>query len=443
MSTTKNPEAEKSVPDPTKSRGALWRGLALGAGGILCLAATLGGMRIAAAARAVPDDRHIVAGVKIGAVPVGGLTADEALEKTKAWAQAALQKPVTFITPVSKKTWNLTLAEVGGRFDREGAVREALLIGRNETLWQQLVMGDKRDVNLAPKFLLNERWLERELGKIGKKVRVAPRNVRISVSGGNVKILTPEREGYRLDVVATKAALLKGSPDTLRDGGSATLVITEDRPQITAADARAITTVLASYRTDYSFSIPGRKHNVEMATERLNGALVAPGDVFSYNDQVGERRAEDGWQNAKMYKDGEVIDGTGAGVCQVSSTLYNVALRADMKIVERSPHSMPVHYVPAGRDATVVYGATDFRFKNVTDGPIYLSSVNDGGDVLITLWGKKPANPKRVRLITASIDGLPDGGYRSKTYKEVTDADGKSTREYLSTDTYHMPKTPQ
>ena len=335
----------------------------------------------------------------------------------------------------------MTLGDVGGRFDIEDAVQKALLVGRNETLWQQLVSGDaKRDVNITPKFVLEEKRLNAQLQKIAKKIRVPARSVRIRMKGGVPVVTRPDSKGYRLDVAATKNSLLKDGTDNLRGGGSATLAMTEEEPRISTADVQAIDTVLASYRTDYSFSIPGRKHNVEMAVERLDGALIAPGDVLSYNDEVGPRNADDGWQDAKMYKDGEVIDGTGAGVCQVSSTLYNVALRANMQIVERSPHSMPVHYVPPGRDATVVYGAVDFRFKNVTDAPIYVSSVTDSGDVVITLWGKKPAAEKRVRLITASLDKLPDGGYRSRTYKEVTDERGKTVREYLSTDTYHMPK---
>jgi vancomycin resistance protein YoaR len=401
-------------------------------------------MRVSAA-RSLPEGEKIVPGVKVADISVGGLSESEAMEKVRTWAKGRMQKPVTLIAPVSNRKWNLTLGECGGRFDSAAAVQEALTVGRGETIWEQLTLADSpRNKVITPKFALDENQLEKRLREIDRKVRVPARNVRIRLSGGVVKILASERNGIRVDIPSTKSALLNGDPQNLRDGGTAKLVIREEKPQITTTDVRKIDTLLASYRTDYSSSIPGRKHNVEMAIDRLNAALVADGDVFSYNDQIGERTESEGWQNAKMYKDGTVVDGMGAGICQVSSTLYNVALRADLPIVERAPHSLPVHYVPPGRDATVVYGATDFRFRNTTGGPIYISSSRDSGDVVIGIWGKKPTNPRRVRLITASLENLPDGGYRSKTYKEVTDSQGRVRREFLSTDTYHAPKpTPE
>ena len=447
MSVTESPQigaelGESAGGPPVSARRGVFlrRGPAIGGGVALAILAALAGMRIAAA-RGVPEGERIVAGVTIADVAVGGMTGAEATEKARTWAQETLNKSVTLIAPVSVRRWNLTLGECGGRFDVPGAVAAALKVGRNESLWEQLILSNgPRRVTLTPAFALDEKQLERRLTEIGRKVRVPSRNVRIRMSGGVVKVIATERKGVRLDVAATKNALLKGDSQNLRGGGSAKLIIIDETPRLTTADVRKIDTVLASFRTDYSSSIPGRRHNVEMAIEKLNGALLAPGETFSYNDRIGERTESEGWQNAKMYKDGEVVDGTGAGICQVSSTLYNAALRADLKIVERAPHSLPVHYVPPGRDATVVYGATDFRFRNTTDGPIYISSAADGGDVIISLWGAKSADPKRVRLVTASLVDLPDGGYRSKTYKEVTDSRGRTVREYLSTDTYHMPK---
>lgn len=396
-----------------------------------------------AAARAVANGRTIVAGVKIADVPVGGLTETEAAEKARLWARQALTKPVTLIAPISKRTWNLTLGECGGRFNIANAAQEALTVGKNETLWRQVIQSiEPRDVVITPAFALDEKRLQKRLKEIGRQVRVRPRNARVQVSGGAIRVVAPEQKGVRLDIAATEAALLKGDPENLRNGGSAMLAVIEEKPRIATGDAQRIDTLLASYRTDYSSSIPSRKHNVEMAVERLNGALLAPGETFSYNDRIGERTESEGWRNAKMYQDGAVVDGTGAGICQVSSTLYNVVLRADLAIVERAPHSLPVHYVPPGQDATVVYGATDFRFRNTTDGPLYISARTDNGDVVVGVWGAKPANPKRVRLITASLIRLPDGGFRSRTYKEVTDSAGHTAREYLSTDTYHAPKKP-
>lgn len=396
------------------------------------------GVAAARASAQAMDTLHIAPGVKIAGVPVGGMTEGEAVGKVRAWAQSEMRKPVTLIAPVSGKKWNLTVAEAGGRYDLAPAVAQALQVGKDDSLWERVVNGGReRDVDIPVTFLFNEAQLVKHLDAIGKTVYKPARNARARLdAAGNILIAEYEHKGVKLDAGATKAALLKNGPEALRDGEQAKLVIVEEPAKVTASDLGKIGTQLAAFNTGYSSSSTSRRHNVELAARRIHGTLLAPGEIFSYNDIVGPRELRLGWRNAPTYQDGQVVPGPGGGVCQVSTTLYNAVLRANLKIVQRQHHSMPVHYVNPGCDATVVYGYIDFKFQNNTDGPILISSRSGGGRLSFEVFGKEPSEPKKVEVVSGPRRTNRSGGVTVTTYKVIEHGDGTKTREVLSTDSY-------
>lgn len=163
---------------------------------------------------------------------------------------------------------------------------------------------------------------------------------------------------------------------------------------------------LGTYTSRYNPGEVGRTKNVSLAANRISGVVLKKGDVFSYNTIVGERTESRGFSNAKVYAGGEVVDGLGGGICQVSSTLYNAVLYADLEVIERVNHSLPVTYVPLGRDATVVYGSIDFRFKNTYENPIKITSSVGGGVLTISVYGKKESD-KTVEISTQRVNTYP------------------------------------
>lgn len=132
-----------------------------------------------------------------------------------------------------------------------------------------------------------------------------------------------------------------------------------------------------------------RVHNIKTAAKKLNHTVIEPGETFSFNETVGERTQARGYKKASILVDGEKKTGTGGGICQISSTIYNAALDADMKILERHKHSKEVPYVPVGKDASVVYGSKDFRFKNTKEYPVEILITVTEDEVQVTL-NKKP-----------------------------------------------------
>ena len=162
-------------------------------------------------------------------------------------------------------------------------------------------------------------------------------------------------------------------------------------PQITLTDLNIdiFQNKLATFSTKYNSSNADRTINLQLAASKINGTILSPGEEFSYNKIVGARTIEAGYKEAKVYSNGEVVDGIGGGICQISSTLYNSAVLANLEILERHNHQFLTSYVPAGRDATVAYGAKDFKFKNTRSYPIKIEITVDKGTVLCTIYGIK------------------------------------------------------
>ena len=158
----------------------------------------------------------------------------------------------------------------------------------------------------------------------------------------------PEVEGIDFDVEAAKNILQEDKEEYIIP-----LTITE--PEVTLKDIgpEALSDELGTYTTRYDVSDKDRSTNLELACEKLNDQVILPGETFSYNKTLGARTIAAGYKSAKIYSNGEVVDGLGGGICQISSTLYNAVLQANLEIVERRNHQFVTSYVPAGRDATV------------------------------------------------------------------------------------------
>jgi len=139
--------------------------------------------------------------------------------------------------------------------------------------------------------------------------------------------------------------------------------------------------ILAGYFTRLVNSPEGRTNNIKLSAAKINGKMLQPDEIFSFNQTVGPRTAANGYQNAKIFSGKKVITGIGGGICQTSSTLYNAALEAGLPILERWPHSLPVAYAPPNRDATVSWGGADFKFRNASGSPLKILCQVESGYV--------------------------------------------------------------
>jgi len=141
----------------------------------------------------------------------------------------------------------------------------------------------------------------------------------------------------------------------------------------------------ATLTTDYNQKVKNRTTNLEIATRTINGMVLQPDEVFSFNETIGKTTRDKGYKPAKIFVRGKEVDGMGGGICQVSSTLYNAADYGGMEIVERHPHSKKVGYVEDGRDAATSYGGVDLKFRNILPHPVKIVATAVDGKLTVSL----------------------------------------------------------
>lgn len=193
--------------------------------------------------------------------------------------------------------------------------------------------------------------------------------------------------------------------------------------------------LLSEFSTKYSTSNKNRTTNLILAANKINGTVLMPGETFSYNKVVGERSIAAGYKEAPIYVNGKVEDGLGGGICQITTTLYNAALYANLDIIERSNHQFVPSYANASRDATVVYGAIDFKFKNNRNYPIKITCSVSNGIANFKIFGLKTENDYDVE-ITSRITGTTSTAIYSEAYKTLKKDGILISTETIAKDTY-------
>lgn len=405
---------------------------------LMLLAAVIGTMAAVARDTEAYAGR-MLPGVTIGGVHVGGLTLDRARRAAEDIAASRLSQAVTL--KVQDERIALTYAELGLVPHAYEAVNDAYVIGHREP-WLQAIFTRlqfaRHPIDIPIRYSWGPEAVMKVLAPLAVEIETLPRNAAVAVQDGRVVISQESRNGVAIDLAATglriRSALGTGAREV-----EAAVQVTE--PAFTTEEARELLAPLATFST----RIPGtedRVHNVALAASFVSGTILQPGDVFSYNKVVGPRTAERGFKEAPVLIDDELVPGDGGGVCQVSSTLFNVALLADLEIQARANHTRPVAYLPIGRDATVSYDGFDLRFKNTSAHNVLLWAWVSGRRLTVTAFGtSSPGKEVNIEVTESEVIAPPDGtvtkndpelvegdvvlreplpGYRVHTYRVVT-----------------------
>lgn len=309
-----------------------------------------------------------VEGVSVADVPLGGLTYQQGEEKVKAVADSMMNDNKIEFT-VKDQPYSYSLSEVGASVDYEAPLREAMLYGREGTRWD-LQFGKVEAKNWPIDYAYDETklasLLERDGAEWGEEAVeasfvVEKQKDEDALTTGGTLVTQEAKDGWKVDVESIKSAV-KNEIETKQ---FAPFEATVEVVQAQGSSNPKEMVKMGSYTTKIgSSSSKGRKFNIWMISDKLNGAVFKPGETFSVNDYVGDRTVELGWALAPGIENGTYTDQAGGGICQVSSTFYNAALRAEMDIVARLPHSIMAGYVDPGMDATISTGGPDFKVKN-------------------------------------------------------------------------------
>lgn len=376
--------------------------------------------------RVVGQGNGVPIGVQIGSLDLSGKRQDEVRPLLEQMIKDTQGANVTLRLPQEsniKRIWQATADELGLGVDITGtldAITKACDLNFTDRLRNALFPPVEKRFSL--KTTLDEVALKKRFRRIARLANREPKNPKLNISTSPYTIL-PGKVGYVLDQPAALSAINTAwttyvqLPTNQKQGKiDVELPMHEEKPTVTEESLREIDGELGHYTTHFGGTGANRGSNIAVATAHIDGTLLAPNEVFSYNKIVGPRVASAGFKEAPVIIKGELVPGIGGGICQVSSTLYNAALLANLKIVRRSHHAFPVHYLPAGRDATVVDGAIDFQFQNSTDTPIYIRASSSGGILSFRILGKR-ATGRSVSIELADHTTIPAG---STTRKEPT-----------------------
>lgn len=267
----------------------------------------------------------------------------------------------------------------------------------------------------------------------------------------------PEVDGIDFDIENAKKIL-----EEEKEEYEIPLNITKPTKTVKEIGTEAFPDLLSTFSTNYVASNTNRTTNLKLAAQKINGTVLLAGEEFSYNKVVGERTIQAGYKNAATFSNGQVVDGLGGGICQISSTLYDAVVMANLKVTERRNHQFVTSYVAAGKDATVVWGSQDFKFKNTRKNPIRITATVSGGVATIQIWGIKEdveydisIETKKVATIAYTTQyiqdpSLPTGqqvvqqagsnGRKVEAYKVMKLNGQVVSRTLLSKDTYNAMK---
>ena len=401
------------------------------------------------------DAKGIASGVWVGEFQLAGLSPEEAQELLTREYQRLFQR--TLVIAHGDQTWQLEPEELGVKANLSNLVAEAYKVGREGNLLQRFLVRlqvKKQKLVLEPQLAVDEEKIAEIGAKLAAEIDRRPQNARLEVKGTKVEVV-PSVSGKRVEVEKLPD-FFKGA--VLSPKEQHPLPVEVVSPSLTTEEVRSwgIREQIAGFATRFNPENTGRLKNIKIAAGKLDGFVLMPGEEFSFNKIVGNRGVKEGYAEAPVIIDGELVPGVGGGVCQVSSTLYNVILLAGLKASKRSHHSMPVSYLPIGRDAAVAYDYLDLRFKNTLSSALLFKTYEVEDRLRLALYG--PSTKQEISLESIIEEEIPAGveekadpslapgtvkvlrqgvsGYRVKVWRVFKEGGKVKRRELISSDYY-------
>ncbi len=408
----------------------------------------------------LPQDRGgLLPGLRVDGQEV--TAPDDVKVVVQAHADALLDRRVQLEAEGGKPLGEHTLRELGLHVDVDAITAQALAAGHEPDVLSRMETADRARkglVDLPLRLTVDDAALSAVIVHYKESFDSPPTSARLDLEHRTV---IPEKDGHYLDAWGASAAVLASARVAAADasGAKITVPVLAVPPRVTSDFVRSldIHTVLGEFETYFSRSGDQKRRgqNIDVAAAKLDGVVLSPGEVVSFNAIVGDRSEENGFQKSWEIFKGEMVEGVGGGTCQVASTLHATAVFAGLDVLERLPHSRPSAYIPMGLDSTVVYPIVDLKLRNPHAFPIVLHAKTDGNKLTMQLLGA--GKPVKVAFTREVLKTTPYGrkvnedpkltgthvlvkqhgirGYTIKRTRTVTFEDGRKKVE-TSTDAY-------
>ncbi len=360
---------------------------------VIVLAGCFVAVHIAVVARA--NENAISNGVFIGDINVSGMSKEEASKQLTQYVDGMKDVPFTLKIDDLGEI-GTTAEELGIKWDNPEVIEEAFSLGKEGnilTRYKQLKDLEKEPKHYDIKLAFDDAAVGAVLEEKGAQFNVEAKDASLKRENGEF-IVTEGCTGRKVDIAKSEETL-KAFLDGW-DGEEATvdMVVAVDEPKSRTEDLQKVTDLLGSFTTSYSTSGADRCANVANGCKHINGTIVYPGEEFSAYEAVSPFTEENGYHLAGSYLNGMVVESLGGGICQVSTTLYNAVLRAELEVTQRFNHSMEVSYVPASADAAIAESSgKDFKFVNNLEYPIYIEGYTENKHITFNVYGHETRDP--------------------------------------------------
>lgn len=352
-------------------------------------------------------DNKIYPGVSIQGVDLSNKTYDDAYKLlTDKYGSTILNKKINVHS--DENTYTLSYSKIDAKFNIKDTVNEALSYGKDKSFIKKFnLIKHPKNYSLKLKLTYDNKPIDDFISNIKKSIDIQPKNASLTLNKDGSFSIIKEKSGRKLETEEIKKSIINEIDEEVSGTDEIKAPITEVKAEVTSEALANVNTKISSFSTDFSNSAEGRATNITLATKTINGTLVMPGQEFSFNTVVGDTTLARGFQMAPVIIGNKVDSGVGGGICQVSTTLYNAILRANLKATVRSHHTLPSHYIGLGLDATVSYGSLDFKFKNTLAYPIYIQGYVNNRNVYFTIYSSVTLTTRSYDVTTEVLETIP------------------------------------
>lgn len=350
-----------------------------------------------------------------GDLSIGGMTQEEAKAAIQQYVDGLMDEKITI--KAGKNILEVTAADLGISWSNQEMVTEAAGLGKSGNLisrYKAMKDLEKQDKVYEISYSVDREKAVKLLEDNSETLNTKAVDAGLKRENNGFTII-PGSQGVTVNVEESLEIMEKYfSAEWKGTGASVELAADVTEPRGTEEELSKVKDLLGGFHTSYSSSGAGRSQNVTNGTAKINGSVIYPGEQFSVYQAVSPFNAENGYELAGSYENGTTVDTYGGGICQVSTTLYNAVIRAELGIDERFNHSMIVNYVDASADAAIAGTYKDLKFTNNTDAPIYIEGYTAGKVVYFNIFGKETRDSNRTISFVSETLSTTDPGVQYK-----------------------------
>ena len=408
------------------------------------------------------DGRTALDGIYVEDISVGGMTEEQITQAVNDKIEQL--KPSVINLSAGEQNAQVTAGDLGLSCANPEVAREAVTIGQEGNVLKRFLTQNRlkngETVTFSLKYTVDGEAARQAVENNTAVLNREATDATLTRENGEF-IVNPGQTGCSVNVDESTAKVVNYLTTSWRGGIGGVELVTEETPAGGNPEQLALVKdLLGEGTTEYGNGTSGRKQNVAVGAEKINGTLVQPGEEFSVEAVVVPFDAENGYALAASYEMGKVVDSYGGGICQVSTTLYVAVLKAELEVTERYSHSMIVHYVDPSMDAAIAEGLKDLKFINNTDAPIYIEASADGSTLHFAIYGHETRDPNRTVRYESETTNTEDPtpsltedanasfgtieqtsyGYQGSTARlwKIVNDNGNETKEQVNSSTYRM-----